>query len=81
MNNDQAQAHLMAMVPPDDYADFAAVLVEGGSLADPDDLLDYIRKPYKWAPEYVAWANRGKPGPDDEAWDRFADALNRLLAS
>ena len=50
-------------------------------IADPDAILDYINKPAKWAPEYMAWVNTGQPQPDDAAWDGFCDLLQEILAS
>ncbi len=81
MNLDTANTLLRGWSPPDTYATFCAVLVEVGVLADEEALLDFIRKPWKWAPEYVAWVDNGQPCDGDAGWDRFADTIHELLSS
>jgi hypothetical protein len=75
----EAQAYLATITPADDFGTFAAILVAGDGFADPEAILDYIEKPWKWAPEYAEWVNAGRPSPDDAAWDTFAAKLTALL--
>ncbi|WP_461666582.1 hypothetical protein [Gordonia sputi] len=63
-------------------ADFQIVLAFGRVLVSAeviDDaasaVLDYVEKPWKFAPEYAVWEAVGNPTVGDVGWDAFCVAV------
>lgn len=54
----------------------------GRAIAELDGELDwpyFLEKPWKWAREYVAWCDHGRPDTGDgAAWEAFADAVEEV---
>lgn len=43
------------------------------------ELLDYLEKPHKWAPEFVEWVIAGEPTDEaEDAWDVWNEACEAL---
>lgn len=61
---------------PDTCTSFARAMLE----IYPDwDVLYYLEKPWKWAPEMAAWAANGKPTAAGEpGFMKFANEVMRL---
>ena len=63
---------------PDEVAAFGHVLVDTGELESARDVLYYVEKPHKWAPEHELWETAGRPGDAAVAgWDAYLRALAR----
>lgn len=67
-----ARAELRANRPSDFLCGFLRVIVEGG-LLPMGELMYFLARPEKWAPELAAWRAAGEPAdPDAAGWDAFA---------
>lgn len=60
-----------------ELVEFGHILVSADWLDTPRDVLDYMEKPHKWAPEREIWEGCGKPGPDDQGWDWFLAKMEK----
>lgn len=55
----------------------AGMLVDADVLANARDVVDFLEKPWHWAPEREAWIGAGRPTADDPGWELFAARLER----
>lgn len=55
----------------------ARMLVDVELLPAAGDVVEFLAKPWKWAPEREAWIGAGRPIVDDEGWALFAARLER----
>lgn len=55
---------------------FVDALTEAGVLESATEVNAFVRKPWKFDEEYIAWANNGFPSDESEdGWSEFIDAL------
>lgn len=57
------------------------MLIDAGYFSAPEDMLDYIEKPWKWSDVRELWIAAGRPSSSDDGWELFAarlDALERI---
>ena len=58
------------------------VLADVFILQDAESVLYFFEKPWKWTDEYRLWQSYGFPANDEgEAWARFSEALDEMVAS
>jgi len=52
--------------------EFLQAMIAAGEFRDPERVLDFLEKPYKWQDEYDCWLANGKPLDASEVgWEEF----------
>lgn len=64
-----------------ELAGVGRMLIEAGYFSTPEDMLDYIEKPWKWSGERDLWVAAGRPSSSDPGWELFAARLGALERS
>jgi hypothetical protein len=74
---EQAERFLRTQAPGDEFLQFIRALVETGALREGgwerySAFVYFLEKPWKWAGEYAAWVEAGRPMDDSEpGWEQF----------
>jgi hypothetical protein len=83
INRDEAGRILQGFAPPDEFLQFIRALdeadaLEGDVTNDLSTVIYLLEKPWKYAGEFVAWNEAGRPMDDSESgWSRFVEAIER----
>jgi hypothetical protein len=77
----EAERLLTNNAPADEFLQFVRALVEADALTtdvrgDFSEVVYFLEKPWKWATEFVAWDEAGRPMDDSmPGWEAFTIAV------
>lgn len=73
----QAEDQLRLRSINDELLAFARALDSAGQFQKVSEVIYFLEKPWKWAPEWAVWTTVGKPMDESEAgWEAFQESVD-----